>query len=542
MRQAIRSELASRRAVVAGIVAASLLVAAWVPGAPLAPTTLAHSHDAAGHYAGHGARHDTSAAFVVTPSSETPYALTDTPAASLRVGLNALLAEHVYLAARATGAALNGQQAAFEAAAASLDANSVDLSKTIGAAYGPDAEAAFLPLWRAHIGMVVDYTVGTATNDQAKQDRAVADLVGYTQDFGAFLNGANEHLPKEVVAALVKDHVLSLKDVIDAQHARDQARVYSALRTAMGHMAMIADPLAAATATKFPAQLGGDAMTPAATYRVALNTLLREHVFLAASAALGGLSGNQAQFAAAAGELDSNSVAIAKRIGMAYGAEAEAAFLPLWRSHIGMVVDYTVGTATNDQAKQDKAVADLLGYTQDFAAFLGGANEYLPKEVVAGLVKDHVLTLKDVIDAQAAGTPAAHFTALRAAAGHMAMIADPLAEATVAKFPARFMAGQATTRQMAAQVEPPVDTSAEVRQFAFRPAALQVPAGTTVTWTNQDAVQHSVTHGSAGVPEGTFDSGLFGQGDVFSFTFADPGEYRYYCLRHPSMQGVVSVE
>ena len=49
----------------------------------------------------------------------------------------------------------------------------------------------------AHIGMVVDYTVGVATKDQAKQDKAVDDLVGYTQDFGAFLASANPNLPKE---------------------------------------------------------------------------------------------------------------------------------------------------------------------------------------------------------------------------------------------------------------------------------------------------------------------------------------------------------
>jgi hypothetical protein len=125
-----------------------------------------------------------------------------TPAAGLRVALNALLSEHVYLAAAATNAALAGRQPEFQAAAAALDANSVDVARAIGSVYGPDAEKAFLPLWRKHIGMVVDYTVGAATSDRAKQDKAVTDLVGYTQDFGAFLASANPHLPKAVVADL----------------------------------------------------------------------------------------------------------------------------------------------------------------------------------------------------------------------------------------------------------------------------------------------------------------------------------------------------
>jgi len=361
-----------------------------------------------------------------------------TPAAGLRVGLNALLSEHVYLAAAATNAALGGRQPEFEAAAAALDANSVDVARAIGSVYGPDAEKAFLPLWRRHIGMVVDYTVGVATNDRARQDSAVNDLVGYTQDFGAFLSGANPNLPKSAVADLVKHHVLTLKAVIDAQAAKDQDRAFTALRTGAGHMQMIADPLAGAIVKQFPDKIAGASDTPAAALRTTLNLALREHVYLAAAATNAALGGRDAEFKAAAGVLDANSVAIAKAIGSVYGADAEKAFLPLWRKHIGMVVDYTIGKAAKDQAKQDRAVSDLLGYTQDFGAFLSGANPNLPKAVVADLVKHHVVTLKDVIDAQAAQDQARAFMAERTGAGHMQVIADPLAEAIVQQFPDRF--------------------------------------------------------------------------------------------------------
>jgi len=361
-----------------------------------------------------------------------------TPAAGLRVGLNALLSEHIYLAAAATNAALGGRQPEFEAAAAALDANSVDVARAIGSVYGPDAEKAFLPLWRRHIGMVVDYTVGVATSDRARQDNAVNDLVGYTQDFGAFLSGANPNLPKSAVADLVRHHVLTLKAVIDAQAAKDQDRAFTALRTGAGHMQMIADPLAGAIVKQFPDRIAGASDTPAAALRTTLNLALREHVYLAAAATNAALGGRDAEFKAAAGALDANSVAIAKAIGSVYGADAEKAFLPLWRKHIGMVVDYTVGKATKDQAKQDRAVGDLLGYTQDFGAFLSGANPNLPKAVVADLAKHHVVTLKDVIDAQAAKDQARAFVAERTGAGHMQMIADPLAEAIVKQFPDRF--------------------------------------------------------------------------------------------------------
>jgi hypothetical protein len=173
-------------------------------------------------------------------------------AADLRANLNALLGEHVLIAAVATSHALGGREAAFNGAAGGLDANSVDLSKAIGAVYGADAEKAFLPLWRKHIGSFVDYTTGVASKDKAKQDKAVADLVGYSQDFGAFLSSANPNLPKSAVADLVKSHVVTLKDVVDAQAAGDWPKAYTAIRSAYHHMQMIGDPLAAAITKQFP--------------------------------------------------------------------------------------------------------------------------------------------------------------------------------------------------------------------------------------------------------------------------------------------------
>ena len=177
-------------------------------------------------------------------------------ASDLRVGLNALFRDHVYLAAAATGAALGGRAQEFESAAAALDRNSVAISKAIGSVYGMGAEQAFLPLWRRHIGFFVDYTQGAAAKDRAKQDRAVADLVAYTQDFGAFLQSANPKLPKAAVAELVKTHALGLKAVVDAQASMDAAAAYQALQEAAAHMQMIADPVAAAIVAQFPERYG----------------------------------------------------------------------------------------------------------------------------------------------------------------------------------------------------------------------------------------------------------------------------------------------
>lgn len=78
-----------------------------------------------------------------------------------------------------------------------------------------------------------------------------------------------------------------------------------------------------------------------------------------------------------------------------------------------------------------------------------------------------------------------------------------------------------------------------ITDFAYSPATITVKAGTAVTWTNQDSVMHTVTT-EDGAPV-SFDSGNFGQGETYSFTFEEPGTYDYYCIPHPYMKGTVVV-
>jgi len=75
-----------------------------------------------------------------------------------------------------------------------------------------------------------------------------------------------------------------------------------------------------------------------------------------------------------------------------------------------------------------------------------------------------------------------------------------------------------------------------VQAFVFDSAEITVPAGTTVTWTNNDPVAHTVTDVNQ-----AWDSGLFESGATFSKTFTEPGEYSYYCIPHPTMIGKVVV-
>lgn len=359
-------------------------------------------------------------------------------AADLRVSLNLQLTEHVYLAGFAVAEALLGNAPGFEGGAAALEQNTVELGKTIGAAYGADAEKRFLELWRAHIGMFVAYTQAAAKNDAAGKQKAVSDLESYRRDFDAFLTGANPNLPKGAVAELLGPHIQHIAGAVDGIAGGDLAKGFDSLKTAADHSQKIADPLAGAVAKQFPQKFPGDGATKAGDLRVALNNLLGSHVYLAGLPVRMALGGSDPGFKAGAATLDKNTVELGKAIGSVYGADGEKKFLELWRAHIGMFVAYTQGAAANDAAAKQKAVSDLDGYRRDFDAFLSGANPNLPKGAVAQLLTMHVSGLAKSVDQLAAKDYRSAYVTLKGAEDHSQMIADPLADAILKQFPDKF--------------------------------------------------------------------------------------------------------
>jgi plastocyanin len=84
-----------------------------------------------------------------------------------------------------------------------------------------------------------------------------------------------------------------------------------------------------------------------------------------------------------------------------------------------------------------------------------------------------------------------------------------------------------------------------IKTFNFAPDPLTVPAGTTITFVNEDMINHSVTSGTRATPGDEFEEGLMeAQGDEFELTLDEPGTYDYFCTFHPGegMTGKVVVE
>ena len=90
---------------------------------------------------------------------------------------------------------------------------------------------------------------------------------------------------------------------------------------------------------------------------------------------------------------------------------------------------------------------------------------------------------------------------------------------------------------LAAASAGPAATGVTIDNFTFSPPTLTVAAGTTVTWTNNDDIPHTVR-----AVDGSFHSKAMDSADSYSFTFAKPGVYSYFCSIHPKMVGKVVVK
>jgi amicyanin len=98
------------------------------------------------------------------------------------------------------------------------------------------------------------------------------------------------------------------------------------------------------------------------------------------------------------------------------------------------------------------------------------------------------------------------------------------------------IAGVAAFLLLAATPALAEDVAVKIGNFTFGPQELKVKAGTTVTWTNEDDIPHTV------VSPNNFRSKVLDTDGTYTFTFTTPGTYKYFCSLHPHMTGTVVVE
>ena len=75
-----------------------------------------------------------------------------------------------------------------------------------------------------------------------------------------------------------------------------------------------------------------------------------------------------------------------------------------------------------------------------------------------------------------------------------------------------------------------------IQNFHFGPQTLTVPAGTIVTFVNDDEEPHNVT-----AADRSYRSPILPPGARYTHQYATPGDYPYFCALHPHMTGHIVV-
>ena len=180
------------------------------------------------------------------------------------------------------------------------------------------------------------------------------------------------------------------------------------------------------------------ASTKAAETDAALRDLWVGHIFWVRNVVVDTFAGNKKAAAAAEKEVVANAKQIAAAIEPYYGKEASEKLFSLLAGHYGTVKQYLEATAAGSKAKQDTAVKNLTGNATEIAKFLSGANPNLPFDTLNGLLLahggHHIQEIQQLHSKQYA-EEAQTWEAMKK---HMYVIADALASAIAKQFPAKF--------------------------------------------------------------------------------------------------------
>jgi plastocyanin len=99
------------------------------------------------------------------------------------------------------------------------------------------------------------------------------------------------------------------------------------------------------------------------------------------------------------------------------------------------------------------------------------------------------------------------------------------------------LASSASAGAMQKKTRKPRTHTVKIDGMLFTPPSLTINPGDTVTWVNNDIVEHTAT-----AADGSFDSKMLAAGKSWKHTFKSKGDFAYVCKYHPTMKGTLVVK
>ena len=149
---------------------------------------------------------------------------------------------------------LAGNKTGAIAAENEVVANAKELAAAIEPFYGKAAADKLFSLLSGHYGAIKQHLEAVVTGSSKKEEAAMKAITDNVEEISVFLSGANPNLPHDAVQGLLLAHVGHHKQQIQQLHDKQypqEAQTWDAMKK---HMYVIADTLAGALATQFPAR------------------------------------------------------------------------------------------------------------------------------------------------------------------------------------------------------------------------------------------------------------------------------------------------
>jgi hypothetical protein len=346
---------------------------------PASPTTAAHHH--------------------VTDTTGAAAAANGSPK-ELGAQFEQLLGQHALLAMRLTRSEVTNASDVGQVAETSLEANTDALSQLVGTAYDDPQGDRFKQLWQGYVTDLSAYANAAASQDASAKQAARAGLMGYCDDYGAWLAGVgNGQVQAGDAIRAARTRVVGLIKQVDAYAADDYDQAYKIERQAYQSTFTAGATLAKASVTpKAAAALDA----PPERLRSAFAMLLGEHMELIIDAQRATFAGSS-EFKAAAAQVNANSATLAQAMGAIVGPKKAAEFQSAWANHVEGLLAYSTAVAGNDEAAKTTAAQNLDGFASRLALFFSDiVRNELPVEALTDVLGVHDKHLIEQVDAYAA--------------------------------------------------------------------------------------------------------------------------------------------
>jgi hypothetical protein len=336
------------------------------------------------------------------------------PAADLRVRVNQLFGEHVYIVAKLMVAASAGRKDEYRSYAVLLATNGGDLTDVFTRTIGASAGEHFNKVWTAGNNYTVDYIVALATHNAGDTQAAAAKLAtSYVPDLVQFLT-ADVAMSSVNANNLAAAEASGLRSVLDDQISGNFAKMYPDLLVDFAQSTSLGDAIAISIALRFSDRIPGDPKNWAAENRATLDALLQENAYLTTMATASVLTGaTSTEFGPMTDALVSISDAIGKAMGKVYGSDAGDDAAEAMHLRNGAFLAYA--SAADDSTRQSVRSSLTDAGADDTAATI---------HVPTATVSEQAAATIAVIDAQRAKTYDQLSLDDRAAANYLAAFGD----------------------------------------------------------------------------------------------------------------------